>query len=212
MARHRRMAKQHRTKSTTPQPVRPPSAFGWTRIVRLVLIVGVLSYLFYRQQQAEPPVAPRPDHDRSSTKVEVQKGERPATNPSATLDQELTDTPTPDPMTSDASTSLQTVIPNVEIKNRQGNVVYRGSVDLADTIARIDRDETLSQFPNDGSVFQNRERRLPNQPRGYYREWVHETPGERGPGPQRIVSGKPGEYWYTPDHYETFQPLHRADE
>jgi guanyl-specific ribonuclease Sa len=56
-------------------------------------------------------------------------------------------------------------------------------------------------------VFQNREKRLPQKPAGYYREWVHPTPGLRGPGPQRIVTGKEGEIYYSPDHYETFRRL-----
>lgn len=58
----------------------------------------------------------------------------------------------------------------------------------------------------DGSVFQNRERRLPRQPRGYYREYTVETPGERDRGARRIVTGgaPPVEYYYTDDHYRSF--------
>jgi filamentous hemagglutinin len=33
------------------------------------------------------------------------------------------------------------------------------------------------------------------------------TPGVSGPGPQRIVTGKNGEMYYTPDHYDTFIPI-----
>jgi guanyl-specific ribonuclease Sa len=76
--------------------------------------------------------------------------------------------------------------------------------DLKKTLARIDRGERL-RFRNDGSVFENRERRLPKQPLGYYHEWVHPTPGMDGPGPRRIVTGTPPEAWYTPDHYQTFE-------
>jgi guanyl-specific ribonuclease Sa len=76
--------------------------------------------------------------------------------------------------------------------------------DLKETLARIDRGERL-RFRNDGSVFENRERRLPKQPRGYYREWVHPMPGMDGPGPRRIITGTPPEAWYTPDHYQTFE-------
>ena len=53
----------------------------------------------------------------------------------------------------------------------------------------------------------NKEGLLPARPRGYYREWVHPTPGVSGPGPQRIVTGSGGEVFYTPDHYKTFIPL-----
>src|SRR5687768_15422278 len=41
----------------------------------------------------------------------------------------------------------------------------------------------------DGNVFQNRERRLPPRPRGYYREYTVATPGSDDRGPRRIVTG-----------------------
>jgi ribonuclease T1 len=61
-------------------------------------------------------------------------------------------------------------------------------------------------FPHarDGIVFQNRESRLPPRPRGYYHEYTVPKPGERDRGARRIISGQPGEYYYTPDHYRTF--------
>ena len=59
----------------------------------------------------------------------------------------------------------------------------------------------------DGGVFQNRERQLPPQPRGYYREYTVETPGSRDRGARRIITGgaPPREYWYTDDHYRSFR-------
>jgi ribonuclease T1 len=70
-------------------------------------------------------------------------------------------------------------------------------------------------YRKDGTVFQNRERRLPIQPRGYYREYTVRTPWERDRGARRIVAGKgttgdvatSGEYYYTDDHYETFRRI-----
>lgn len=59
-------------------------------------------------------------------------------------------------------------------------------------------------YAKDGSVFNNRENRLPAQPRGYYREYTVPTPGVRHRGARRIVAGKGGEYFYTQDHYRTF--------
>lgn len=59
----------------------------------------------------------------------------------------------------------------------------------------------------DGTVFGNREGRLPKQKRGYYREYTVRTPGERTRGARRIVAGPPGEYWYTDDHYATFRRI-----
>lgn len=59
----------------------------------------------------------------------------------------------------------------------------------------------------DGSTFQNRERRLPAQARGYYREYTVETPGSGDRGARRIVTGgdPPAEYYYTDDHYRSFR-------
>ncbi|MGO4221467.1 ribonuclease domain-containing protein [Lysobacter sp. TAF61] len=59
----------------------------------------------------------------------------------------------------------------------------------------------------DGSVFQNREKRLPPQPHGYYREYTVETPGADDRGARRIITGgdPPAEFWYSDDHYRTFR-------
>lgn len=105
---------------------------------------------------------------------------------------------------------VRTQIKNARIRDQGGKVVFQGTIDLRDTLDRIERGERGSHS-NDGSVFQNRERRLPGKPSGYYREWVHPTPKLRGPGPQRIVTGDEGEIYYTPDHYKTFERLDAED-
>ena len=101
---------------------------------------------------------------------------------------------------------IKAQIKNATIRNQEGKVVYRGPIDLTETLARIERNER-GTHGNDGSVFQNREKRLPLKPSGYYHEWVHPTEDLRGPGPQRIVTGEDGEIYYTPDHYKTFERL-----
>ena len=62
---------------------------------------------------------------------------------------------------------------------------------LASVRGTLDRIRAGEKFPhrNDGSVFQNREGLLPKQPQGYYREYVHPTPGVNGAGQQRIIQG-----------------------
>jgi ribonuclease T1 len=65
-------------------------------------------------------------------------------------------------------------------------------------------------YDKDGSVFGNRERQLPRQPRGFYREYTVRTPGERDRGARRIVCGgkdaeRPETCFYTQDHYQSFQ-------
>ncbi|MDP1733132.1 MAG: ribonuclease domain-containing protein [Sulfuritalea sp.] len=66
-------------------------------------------------------------------------------------------------------------------------------------------------YRRDGIVFQNRERRLPEQPRGYYREYTVPTPGSRDRGARRIVAGDkpPQVFYYTGDHYKTFRRVQR---
>jgi ribonuclease T1 len=64
-------------------------------------------------------------------------------------------------------------------------------------------------YAKDGSVFGNRERLLPTNGRGYYREYTVETPGARDRGARRIVCGgrqpaKPDACYYTGDHYASF--------
>lgn len=59
-------------------------------------------------------------------------------------------------------------------------------------------------YRQDGTVFQNREKLLPPEPTGYYREFTVVAPGARDRGPQRIIAGIDGERYYTPDHYQSF--------
>ncbi|MFD7504633.1 ribonuclease [Streptomyces sp. NPDC059850] len=60
-------------------------------------------------------------------------------------------------------------------------------------------------FPQDGTVFQNREGILPAQSSGYYHEYTVITPGSDDRGARRIVTGKKAEEdYYTSDHYESF--------
>lgn len=68
------------------------------------------------------------------------------------------------------------------------------------------------RYAKDGSVFGNRERLLPRQPRGHYREYTVPTPGERDRGARRIVCGgkemrQPETCFYTRDHYSSFQRI-----
>ena len=68
-------------------------------------------------------------------------------------------------------------------------------------------------YRKDGSIFANRERHLPRQPRGYYREFTVRTPSERDRGARRIVAGhgadfaSSSEYYYTDDHYNSFRRI-----
>lgn len=74
-----------------------------------------------------------------------------------------------------------------------------------ETIALI---EAGGPFPyrQDGSTFGNREGLLPQQPRGYYREYTVPTPGAGDRGARRIVTGDEDRiFYYTDDHYQSFR-------
>ena len=62
-------------------------------------------------------------------------------------------------------------------------------------------------YAKDGAIFGNREKILPAQNRGYYREYTVKTPGERSRGARRIIWGKGGEFYYTDDHYNHFRRI-----
>lgn len=66
-------------------------------------------------------------------------------------------------------------------------------------------------YRRDGIIFENRERRLPEQVRGYYREYTVSTPGSRDRGARRIITGDkpPLVFYYTGDHYKSFRRIQR---
>jgi ribonuclease T1 len=66
-------------------------------------------------------------------------------------------------------------------------------------------------FDKDGVAFGNRERILPSQQRGYYREYTVKTAGAGNRGAKRIVCGgpprAPDACFYTSDHYASFRHI-----
>lgn len=93
-----------------------------------------------------------------------------------------------------------------------------GTVTLAELPAEARKTEQLIRsggpFPyaKDGSVFGNRERLLPRQQRGHYREYTVPTPGAHSRGARRIVCGgaqpvAPEACYYTADHYASFRRI-----
>lgn len=93
-----------------------------------------------------------------------------------------------------------------------GTVAYGQLPKDAQAIIRAIQLRQSFAYNKDGSVFQNREHILPNQPKGYYREYTVVTSGADNRGPRRIIAGQgvagdvasSGEYYYTSDHYRTF--------
>lgn len=82
------------------------------------------------------------------------------------------------------------------------------SPELAKTLALIKQGGPYP-YKQDGTVFQNRERQLPQKPRGYYREYTVRSPELNHRGPLRVVTGghPPEIYYYTSDHYRSFRQI-----
>lgn len=100
----------------------------------------------------------------------------------------------------------------------RGTPAEQATVALADlpAEARQTNERILAGGPfayaKDGTVFGNRERHLPREKRGYYREYTVKTPGSRDRGARRIVCGgakpaAPEACYYTADHYATFKRI-----
>ena len=76
------------------------------------------------------------------------------------------------------------------------------------TLALIDQGGPFP-FDRDGVTFENREGILPDESRGYYAEYTVLEPGSTDRGPLRIVTGDGGEFYWTEDHYDSFERVLR---
>ena len=178
-------------------------------IVAATLVVVALAYLAWSERQVPAPDArpvpvpvPAPASRPAGT-AEAQRTQEPASRPaeSPATAEVSRRSAVPRDVSRDDARGL--VLRHQRIHDEQGRLVYEGDVDLGPVFARIAAGERDSHR-NDGTTFGNREGRLPRQPRGYYTEWVVRTEGVRNVGPQRLITGRGGEAYYTPDHYETF--------
>ena len=99
-----------------------------------------------------------------------------------------------------------------------GSAAEAGTVALAELPREAQATEAAIRaggpfvYSKDGSVFGNRERHLPAEARGYYREYTVKTPGARDRGARRIVCGgrqpdAPEACYYTGDHYASFRRI-----
>ncbi|MFD7923378.1 ribonuclease domain-containing protein [Streptomyces sp. NPDC059740] len=86
-----------------------------------------------------------------------------------------------------------------------GDICYSALPSQAhDTLDLIDQGGPYP-YPQDGTVFQNREGVLPSQSTGYYHEFTVVTPGSPDRGARRIITGERSqEDYYTSDHYASF--------
>jgi ribonuclease T1 len=98
---------------------------------------------------------------------------------------------------------------------RAGNVTSSGQdsaplsslpPEAAQTVRLIERGGPFP-YSHDGVVYNNLERHLPIEPRGYYHEYTVRTPGSQDRGERRIITGLAGEVYYTADHYASFSAV-----
>lgn len=117
----------------------------------------------------------------------------PATSPTPSVTATTPASPPPPPL-AEAPTNRQPALPDFlpAEAHRTIGLIQRGG-----------------PFPHrqDGSVFGNREGHLPQQSRGWYREYTVDTPGLSHRGARRIITGgqPPREWYYSDDHYESFR-------
>lgn len=78
-----------------------------------------------------------------------------------------------------------------------------------DVLDDIDAGGPYDYPSRDGTTFGNFEGVLPSHKRGYYEEFTVETPGVSHRGARRIVTGDGGEFYWTADHYESFERIRR---
>jgi ribonuclease T1 len=81
--------------------------------------------------------------------------------------------------------------------------------EAAETVALIDQGGPFPYPEKDGTTFSNREGVLPDQGDGYYKEYTVPTPGSDDRGARRIVTGSGGEFYWTDDHYRSFERIRR---
>ncbi len=110
-------------------------------------------------------------------------------------------TPTADPTPPTSSSSTpESGFPTVSLDDLPPEAAE--TVDLIDAGGPFPEDE-------DGGVFGNFEGLLPDEERGYYREYTVPTPGLDHRGARRIVAGSEGELYWTEDHYQSFERIRR---
>lgn len=174
----------------------PPRQSPRSYVVAAVLLAALLAYAAWAERQAPDPGPVQAPASRPAGTAEAPRTQAPASrSASATAPERPATRETRGP-----------VMRGQRIHDEQGRLVYEGDVDLGPVFARI-ASGNRDSHRNDGTTFGNREGRLPRQPRGYYTEWVVRTEGVRSVGPQRLITGRNGEAFYTPDHYETFVPV-----
>lgn len=106
---------------------------------------------------------------------------------------------------------LVVLIGAVTLMQQQAGPGHEGTDLPAEALATVALIQRGGPYPHrqDDKTFGNREGLLPTEARGYYREYTVPTPGSADRGARRIVTGgsPPSVWYYTDDHYRSFQPF-----
>ncbi len=114
-------------------------------------------------------------------------------------------------VTATATPAAPATVASVRALADVGDICYSKLPSQADDTLDLIEKGGPYPFPQDGTVFQNREGILPAQSSGYYHEYTVITPGSDDRGARRVVTGKKtDEDYYTADHYESFDLVDRG--
>jgi ribonuclease T1 len=99
-------------------------------------------------------------------------------------------------------------IARLPVKSIDSVQIDRLPPEASQTIESIEQGGSFP-YRQDGAIFSNRERRLPIVRYGTYHEYTVPTPGARTRGARRIITAPQRIYYYTGDHYRSFQQVVR---
>lgn len=158
----------------------------------LIVALGVVALAVWLTQQGDSEPAPSTTPSASGTASLTGSSLTPGSGSTPIATQ-----PTVGPLSTGASTPRSN-LPSIEFAElpRQARQV----------VEKIHAGGPF-RYAKDGAVFGNRERLLPQRPRGYYHEYTVDKPGSDDRGPWRIVAGDGGDLYWTQDHYDSFAQI-----
>jgi ribonuclease T1 len=105
------------------------------------------------------------------------------------------------------STDSTDEIPETDPVSGLGVVTLDELPEEAEETVELIEDGGPFPYERDGVTFGNYEGVLPDNSRGFYREYTVETPGLSHRGARRIVVGGGKYFYWTEDHYESFERI-----
>lgn len=168
----------------------------------LGLLVALLTAVLVWWLNGDGGTSTQDDPD-STPSAQASQNSEPTPTPTATPTATPTNVPPPATDGPDAggATDPDSGLPWVEVASLPP--------EAAETIALIDKGGPFPYPEKDGTTFSNREGVLPDQGGDYYKEYTVPTPGSDDRGARRIVTGSGGEFYWTDDHYRSFERLRR---